>query len=142
MVFGSHVMPWTKHVRAGRDLLHRAFEAANKSGDLCFAAYSCVQPEHEPFAAGDPLAEVQHEAENGLEFARKARFGLVIDIISAQLGLIRTLRGLTPKFGSFDDQDFDELQFERHLASDPALAQRRVLVLDPKAASALICWGL
>ena len=47
-------------------------------------------------AAGDPLGEVQREAENGLEFARKARFGLVVDIITGQLGLIRTLRGLTP----------------------------------------------
>ena len=55
-------------------------------------------------AAGDPLVEVQREAENGLEFAQKARFGLVIDIITAQLGLIRTLRGLTPKFGSFNDE--------------------------------------
>jgi len=29
------------------------------------------------------------------------RFGLVIDAITTQLGLIRTLRGLTPTFGSF-----------------------------------------
>jgi hypothetical protein len=28
-----------------------------------------------PTAAGDPLMEVQHEAENGLQFAQKARFG-------------------------------------------------------------------
>jgi predicted ATPase len=28
LVFGNHVMPWTKHIRAGRDLVHRAFEAA------------------------------------------------------------------------------------------------------------------
>src|SRR5260221_2680525 len=41
MVFGNLVVPWTKHVRAGRDLLRRAFEAANKTGDLTFAAYSC-----------------------------------------------------------------------------------------------------
>src|SRR4029077_4401299 len=40
-----------------------------------------------------------------------------------QLGLIRTLCGLTPTFGSFDDGQFDELRFERHLASDPVLAQ-------------------
>ena len=40
--FGNLVMPWTKHVRAGRDLLRRAFEAANKIGDLTFAAYSCL----------------------------------------------------------------------------------------------------
>ena len=62
---------------------------------------------------------MQREAENGLEFAQKARFGLVIDIITAQLGLIRTLRGLTPKFGSFDDGQFDELRFERHLVERP-----------------------
>ena len=120
MLFGSHVMPWTKHVRACRDLVHRAFEAANKIGDLCFAAYSCNNLNTNLLAAGDPLPEVQREAENGLQFAQKARFGLVIDIITPQLGLIRTLRGLTPKFGSFDDGQFDELRFERHLASDPA----------------------
>ena len=34
-------MPWTKHVRAGRDLIRRAFDAANKVGDLCLVAYSC-----------------------------------------------------------------------------------------------------
>src|SRR5260370_29548114 len=56
-----------------------------------------------------------------MECAKKARFGLVIDVITGQLGLIRTLRGLTPKFGSFDDEQFDEVQFERHLASDPVL---------------------
>ena len=41
MSFGNLVMPWTKHVRTGRDLMRRAFEAANKIGDLTFAAYSC-----------------------------------------------------------------------------------------------------
>ena len=54
--------------------------------------------------------------------AQKTRFGLVIDVITTQLGLIRTLRGLTPKFGSFDDAEFDELLFEYHLASDARLA--------------------
>src|SRR5262249_32862180 len=34
-----------------------------------------------------------------------------------QLGFIRTLRGLAPKFGCFNDQEFDERQFERHLES-------------------------
>jgi PAS domain S-box-containing protein len=120
--FGYDVMPWTKHFRACRDLLHRAFEAANKTGDLTFAAYSCNNLNSNLLAAGDPLIEVQREAENGLEFARKARFGHVIDLISPQLGLIRTLRGLTPKFGSFDDGQFDEARFERHVASQPVLA--------------------
>ncbi|MEY2606448.1 MAG: hypothetical protein QOH31_4270, partial [Verrucomicrobiota bacterium] len=48
-------------------------------------------------------------------FAARARFGYVIDIIGAQLALIRTLRGWTKKFGSFDD----ETTVERHFASVP-----------------------
>ena len=36
MSFGNIVMPWTKHIRAGRDLVRRAFDAANKIGDLTF----------------------------------------------------------------------------------------------------------
>ena len=75
MCFGNYVMPWTKHVRACRDLVRRAFEVANKIGDLTFAAYSCNNLNTNLLAAGDPLVEVQREAENGLEFAQKARFG-------------------------------------------------------------------
>ena len=123
MVFGSHVVPWTKHVQAGRDLIRRTFEVANKIGDLCFAAYSCVNLNTNLLAAGDPLVEVQREAENGIGFAQKARFGVVTDMITVQLGLIRTLRGLTPKFGSFDDAQFEELRFERHLANSAAPGQ-------------------
>jgi PAS domain S-box-containing protein len=122
--FAHNVMPWTKYVRASRDLLRRGFDAANRIGDVTFAAYSCMHLNANLLAAGDALEEVQHEAERGLEFARGARFGLVIDVITTQLRLIRTLRGLTPKFGSFNDEEFDESLFEHHLASDTRLALR------------------
>jgi signal transduction histidine kinase len=123
MSFGDIVMPWTKHVRAGRDLVRRAFRAANDMGDLTFAAYSCDHLVKNLLASGDPLDEVQREAEDGLKFAHSVRFGLVIDHITAQLGLIRTLRGLNPQFGSFNDGGFDELRFEERLAGNPALAE-------------------
>ncbi len=35
--FGNIVLPWTKHVRAGRDLVRRAFDAANEIGDVVSA---------------------------------------------------------------------------------------------------------
>jgi PAS domain S-box-containing protein len=123
MVFGDNVTPWTQHVQARRDLVRRAFDAANEIGDLTYAAYSCNHLITNLLAAGDQLVEVQREAENGLEFAHKVRFGLVIGQVTAQLGLIRTLRGLTPKFGSFNDEGFDELRFEGDLANNPALAE-------------------
>jgi PAS domain S-box-containing protein len=65
---------------------------------------------------------VEREANQGLAFAQKARFGFVVDCIATQLGLIRTLRGLTPTFGSFDDAQFDELRIERRFSENPDLA--------------------
>ncbi len=120
--FGSLVTPWTRHVREGRDLLRRAFVTANQIGDLTFAAYCCSHLNTNLLAAGDPLDEVQGEAERGLAFAQKMRFGLLIDAIAGQLGLIRTLRGLTPIFGCFDDGQFDELLLESRFCGNPDLA--------------------
>jgi PAS domain S-box-containing protein len=113
--FGQFIMPWTKHLRHSRDLTRRAFEAAYKVGDLTIAAYSFDHLNANSLATGDSLVEAQRVAENGLEFVGKARFGMVIDIIGAQLALIRTLRGLTKKFGFFDD----EASLEHHFASVP-----------------------
>jgi predicted ATPase/signal transduction histidine kinase/GAF domain-containing protein/ActR/RegA family two-component response regulator len=122
MSFGNLVNPWTKHVRTGRPLVRRAFNTANEMGDLTFAAYSCNNLVTNLLASGEPLADVQREAEAGLAFARKIRFGLVIDIITSQLRLILTLRGLTPAFNSFNDAQFDEARFEQHFEADARLA--------------------
>ena len=94
-----------------------------ESGDLTFAAYSCNNLVTNLLPAGDPLIEVQREAEDSSRlFAETCGSGTMIDIITSQLGLIRTLCGLTQKFGSFDDEQFDEVQFEQHLSSKPDLA--------------------
>jgi PAS domain S-box-containing protein len=121
--FGTHVLPWTRHVRSNLGLLRRVFEMANESGDLTFSGYSCHTLITNLLAAGDPLPDVQREVEHGLAVAEKTRFREVIDLITIQLGLIRTLRGLTPKFGCFNDTQLDELQIERRLASNPNLAR-------------------
>jgi hypothetical protein len=113
LMVGAHVAHWTWHVRIGQDWMRRAFEVANNSGDLIFVAYGYSNLNANLLAAGDPLNEVQREAESGVAFAEKMRFGIIIDIIATQLALIRTLRGLTPVFGVFDNEQFSELQIER-----------------------------
>ncbi|MBR0799980.1 AAA family ATPase [Bradyrhizobium jicamae] len=120
--FGYLLMFWTKHVREGRDLLQRAFETANQIGDLTFAAYYYTHLNTYFLAAGDRLDNVQVEVEHGLAFARNIRFGFAIDSIAGQLGLIRTLRGLTPIFGRFDDGQFDELLQESRFCRNRDLA--------------------
>jgi len=116
------VCAWTQHVRTGRDLLLSAFELANRTGDLTYAGYACAQLNTNLLLAGDPLYEAQSEAERSLQFAGKLGFGAIVAWITGQLGLIRTLRGLTTEFGSFDDGRFNELDFERNLSSHPTLA--------------------
>jgi len=121
LLFGNFVLPWARHASEGRDLVRRAFDTAYQVGDLTYGASSRNELISNLLMVGDPLAEVQAEAENGLAFGRRAHFGWAVDVITTQLGLIRTLRGLTPKFGCFNDEDFDEIRFERHLAGNPTL---------------------
>ena len=73
------VMAWSSHVRAARLLLRRAFETANRAGDLTHAAFDCYHLNTNLLAAGDPLSEAQREAENGLAFVRKIRFHFAVD---------------------------------------------------------------
>ncbi|HEY1140077.1 MAG TPA: AAA family ATPase [Lysobacter sp.] len=122
IVFGNMVVPWFKPFASGRDLIRRAFDTAFNMGDLTFAAYSWDALITNCLSAGDELAGIQADAENGLAFAQKAGFGMVVDLCAAQVGLIRTLRGLTPTFGTFDDADYDEAQAEAHLTGSPVLA--------------------
>jgi PAS domain S-box-containing protein len=119
--FGT-LTPWAKHAAAGRDLVRRAFDVAYRTGDLTFSAYSWHELITNYLFVGDHLPEVQSEAEKGLAFVKKAGFGLVAENCGAQLGLIRTLRGLTSTFGCFDDWDYSESNTEQRLASNSTLA--------------------
>jgi PAS domain S-box-containing protein len=121
LVFAVHVAHWTQHLPTCRVFLRRAFDAAQRAGDLTYAAYSRCDLNTNLLASGDPLAGVEHEVENALEFVGKVRFGLIGDIITAQHRLVRTLRGLTPDFDSFNDAEFDESRFEQHLDGNPRL---------------------
>jgi PAS domain S-box-containing protein len=122
MLFAVYILPLTKHVMSARDVLRRAFLSANESGDLTFAAYCAGHLNNNMFAASDPLVEVQREAEQALAAAQKVRFDwIAIDAIATQLQLARMLRGLTQKFGSFDDEQFSELQITRRFAGNSNL---------------------
>ncbi|MBR0714938.1 AAA family ATPase [Bradyrhizobium liaoningense] len=138
---------WTQHIRAGRPLLRKAFDAAQQVGDFNYASFTYHHLVTHLLACGDPLAEVEREAKAGIDYARRAHVGLAVDRIVGQLQLIRTLRGLTSRFGSFDDAEFNEGQFERRLEAEPHLQhaaywywirklQARVLADDPAAIAA------
>jgi PAS domain S-box-containing protein len=118
---GHVVIPWEQNIRAGGPLLRRSLETALETGDQTYAAYAHYDLVSNRLTSADPLIEVQREAESALKFVQQARFGLAIDVVTAQLGFIRTVRGLTPEFGSFSEYGFDEGRFEQHLEASPSL---------------------
>ena len=121
--FGHFVAPWTQPFRLVQLWLRRGFDAATRIGDLTYTSFSGYCLIANMVACGDSLADVEHEAVTALELARKARFGIGMDLISPQLYLVRKLRGLTAGFASFNDgEEFDEARFEQHLESNPSLA--------------------
>jgi PAS domain S-box-containing protein len=121
--FATIIMPWMKHLPVCCDVVRQAFEVANKIGDLTWAIFSLYHLNSLLIATGRSLVELQSEAENALNFAQKAKFGVMADLINPLLGLIRTLRGLTTSFGSFDHAEFNEILFEQRLDSQPPMFQ-------------------
>ncbi len=119
--FGHLINPWSRRLRDGVDWVRRAVATAQANGDLTFASFACNSLTMLLLASGEPLGDVQREAESGLEFTRKVHFGLFADIMVGQLGLVRALRGLTSDVSSFDDEHFDERGFQQRLEADPRL---------------------
>src|SRR5262245_11812481 len=121
LMFGTMVMPWTKPIGTARDVLRRAFTAANEIGDMSVVASCGLHLNSNMLAAGDPLLDVEAEAARGLAHAQQTRFGLMIDAATVQLALIRTLRGQTWRFGHLDDGRCDERELEKRLPENPNL---------------------
>jgi len=139
LCFSIFVMRWLRPVRECEPMLRRAFAAANRIGDLPYGAFAGNARNSDMLFAGEPLAEVQAEAERGLAYAEKVRFGLVTDFIGTQLALVRMLRGLTPVFGSLDGDPFDEAHVEQHLAASPDLVLAECWYWTRKLQSRYLC---
>src|SRR5262249_23452157 len=69
------IQPRSRHLRTGLETLGRSLTMAQEDGGLLYAVLSYGPLVTLLLAAGDPLGEVQGEAETGLEFARKAKIG-------------------------------------------------------------------
>jgi PAS domain S-box-containing protein len=113
------VIPWARHAEGCRDLIRKAFEVANRTGDVVSAVSSGLLLVSNLLMTGNPLVEVEEEAELGRAFCRRTAFVDFIDAANAQIAFIRNLRGLTRHFGSLDHDGFDEPRLQSHFESQP-----------------------
>ena len=124
--YGNLVSPWLNHLRESYRFALHACEAGPAAGDVTWSSFAWRGKATCRFACGDPLHEVEAEAERGLAFARKVQFPYAIGLLTFHLRVIRTLRGETPSFATFNDRDFDEADFE--LAIEGATLARHDVV--------------
>ncbi|SOE83666.1 PAS domain S-box-containing protein [Burkholderia sp. YR290] len=120
--FGNIVLPWARHVLEGREPIRRAFRIASESGDITYTLYTCCDLIQNLVSVGDALDDVHSEVEMAVSIADRICFGLVSDMLATYRGLVQTLRGLTPRFGCFDDAQFNEAEFESHFSGSTTLA--------------------
>jgi len=93
-VLAYHVTPWLEPIPAAQGLMRRALSIVIESGDLTFHCYSLVHLVQLALAAGDPLDEIQREAESAFAFASKANFELMKHCLTGLLAVIEPLRGV------------------------------------------------
>jgi PAS domain S-box-containing protein len=116
-----YVTRWVQPARTCVDQFRRILDALSRTGDLTYGVFARNHLTSNLLFVGEPLAEVQREAESSIAYAKKVRFGLVTHCIEVQLALIRTLRGLTPVFGCIDVGQGHDAHPE-HLLSTPSLS--------------------
>ena len=114
----GHVSLWTQPIASAIEFSRATFRAAIATGDLAYACYGMLHPIEVFLLRNDPLDAVWRESEIALDFARKAKYRDVVDIIQSQQRFIATMRGRTETFCTFNDGQFDEATFEAQMTGD------------------------
>ena len=109
------IASWTQPIVDAIDSARKSIRAAIETGDAVFACNSMFLHNTLLLARNDPLDAVWREAETNLDFARKAKYADVADIIVSQQRFIATMQGRTATFSTFSDAQFDEAVFETQI---------------------------
>jgi predicted ATPase/signal transduction histidine kinase/tRNA A-37 threonylcarbamoyl transferase component Bud32 len=109
------VARWTRPLDEMIDHVRAAFEAALETGDIAVACFSRSEALLGMLSRGDHLSEVAREAELGLDFARRAGFSDVCQLIAGTAQFVRAMQGRTRHLSTYDDEGFSEAEFEAAL---------------------------
>jgi PAS domain S-box-containing protein len=108
---------WTRPIHIALDFLQTAFRAAIETGDVIFACYSLEHTTTDLLARGDNLEVVWLESMKARDFAQKAKFRHVADIIMSIQLFIQNMRGQDASFGTFGGTKLDKQRFQSQLVN-------------------------
>jgi PAS domain S-box-containing protein len=93
LVYGTSCSPWVEHPRAGIRFIRRSTEVAEHVGDTSYMGFNRYVILPHLLASGYPLDQIQREAEESLNFVRRARYRHAIEGLLPHVWFIRFLRG-------------------------------------------------
>jgi predicted ATPase/signal transduction histidine kinase len=114
----ANVSRWTQPIASAMELRRAVTRIAIETGDLTYACYSMHQSITGLLLRNEPLDAVWRESEMALDFARKAKFRDVADLIVSQQRFIAAMQGRNATFSTFNDERFEERTFEAQLTGD------------------------
>jgi predicted ATPase/signal transduction histidine kinase/GAF domain-containing protein len=106
---------WTQPITSAIEFRRAVARSAAESGDLTYACYSMHHSITASLVRNDPLDAVWRESQMALDFARRARFRDVVDLMVSQQRFIAAMQGRTASVSTFSDAQFDEATFEAQL---------------------------
>jgi predicted ATPase/signal transduction histidine kinase len=109
---------WTQPITSAIEFRRAVARNATEAGDLTYACYSMHHSITDSLLRNDPLDALWRESELALDFARRARFRDVVDLIVSQQRFIAAMQGRTATVSTFSDVQFDEATFEAELTGD------------------------
>ena len=115
------VAGWAQPIADATDFARKGTRTAVETGDAVFACYSMFIHNALLLARNEPLDAVWRESELALDFARRAKYADVADIIVSQQRFIATMQGRTATLSTFSDAHFDEAAFEAQITGSRSL---------------------
>ncbi len=110
---------WTRELDVAAGIAREGIRSGIENGDMFSACVCWHLLGLRRFAAGHPLAEVEHDVQEGLEFTERVGFARQANTTILLRQLVRALCGRTDRLSSLTSADFDEIALQDSLASDP-----------------------
>ncbi len=112
------IVSWMKPLATSIDLFRTAFRTGVETGDHAYANFSACQVIIRLILTGVTLDEVEREAAQFMDFAKRTGFRDGADLIVSQQRFVAAMRGQTSSLSTFSDAEFDESAFEAQLTAD------------------------